>query len=287
MREDIFTVSNVLIDYNLLGYAPEGIDKLKYNKIIDKLMEVFQYTFTNTAFCYYGTLADIRFQIEESPLLEEIEITKYSKKKQWFILVLFLEKMFLDMHDTKEGSDFLNLVFDNLDNLDETDLKVLIEDINYGIFFAVEENLLVSPTSLKEVKATIETTLVLKEILDKENDFYKVISNSKVATNIDKSRYEEITKIPFNVKTYKKIFFNSFLFKWIDLMDKKVDFIESKKKLTKNDIDDINADIFATILTFNGLFFPDKDYLLNITEEMYEFVEEIFLKKYNIEDYED
>ncbi len=285
MREDIFTVSNILIDYNLLGNPPEEIEKLKYNKIIDKFMECFQYTFTNTVFCYYGTPADIRIQIEDSPLLEEIEITKYSKRKQWQILTLLVEKMFLDMHDTKEGSNFLNLVFDNLDNLDENDLKILIEDINYGIYFAVEENLLVTPTSLKEVKATIETTFLLRELLEKEESFNKLFSNCKVPSNINKERYESVTHIPFNVKTYKKIFFNSFLFRWIDLMDLKESLME-KKTLTQEEIEEISADMFATILTFNGMFFSNENYLLNITEEMFDVVAEVFKKKYNIEELE-
>lgn len=285
MRDDIFTVSGILIDYNLLGNSPEEIEKLKYQKIIDKFMECFQYTFTNTVFCYYGTLADIRIQIEDSPLLEEIEIEKYSKKKQWLILILFIEKMFLDMHDTKEGSEFVNLVFDNLENLDEEDLKILVEDINYGLYFAIEENLLVSPTNLKELKASIETTFLLKEILSKEETFYKIISNCKVSSNINKERYEEIVKIPFNIRTYRKILFNSFLFKWIDLMDPREDLIE-KETLTEEEADEISADMFATVLTFNGLFFDNENYLLNITEEIFEFVSEIFRKKFNLEDYE-
>lgn len=286
MREDIFTVADILIDYNLLGNPPEEIDELTYPKIINKFMECFQYTFTNTVFCYYGDIKEIKELIEESKLLKEIEITKYSKKKQWFILTLFIEKMFLDMHDTKEGCDFVNLVFDNLDTFDELELKILTEDINYGIYYAIEENLLVTPTNLKELNASIETSFLLKEILEKEELFYKTIANCKVASNINKDRYEEVVKIPFNIRTYKKIFFNSFLFKWIDLMDSKEELLE-KDTLTEEEIEEASADIFATILTFNGLFFDSENYLLNITEELFEFVNNIFKKRFKIEDDED
>ena len=262
MREDLFTVNNVLIDYNLLGKFPSDLKKAKFDKILDKFMESFEYTFTNTVFSYYGDLAEIRELIEDSVILEEADIKKYSKEKQWEILLLLVEKMFLDMHSTLLGCEVVDKVFDNLDNLDETDLKIIIEDINLGIYFAIEENILVTPTNLKELNASTDGVFLLEEILDKEDEFEKIISNCKTGNKINKEKYEDIIKIPFNVKTYKKSFFNRFLFQWIDLME--VPEGLNKSKLTDDVLDEIYSDIFASILTFVSLFFDKENDILNL-----------------------
>lgn len=278
MRQDMFTVNNTIIDYNLLGRFPKDFEKLKFDKILDKFIECFEYTFTNTVFSYYGDLKEIKELLDASIIFEKVEATKYSKTKQWEILLLIVEKMFLDMHATLLGCETIDLILDNLEHLDEEDLKILIEDINLAIYFAIEENILVTPTSLKELNATCDDIFLLEDILRKEEEFEKIISNCKAGNKINKSKYEEIIGKPYNVKMYKKSLFNKFLFQWIDLMG-----IPDMSDLSEEKLEEIYSDIFATILTFFTMFFDEDNDVYNLTEEIYFFISKIFNEKYGIE----
>lgn len=280
MRKDLFTVNNIVIDYNLLGNFPETLKKVKYEKMLDKFMESFEYTFTSTVFSYYGNLKEIRELIEDSITLEEIEFTKYDKEKQWLILILLVEKMFLDMHATLLGCEVVNEIFNNLDNLTEEDLKIIVEDINLSIYFAIEENILVTPTNLKELNASLDNVFLLEQLLSKEEEFEDIISKCKTGSKINKIKYEDIIKTPFNVKTYKKTLFNRFVFQWIDLMEPPINL---KPNASKEVLDEICSDIFASVLTFNSLFFDEENDVLNITEELYSLLIDIFEETYKVD----
>lgn len=279
MRKDFFKVIDTMIDYSILGRYPESLYKLNKEKMIEKFMEVFQYTFTNTAMAFYGPIEDIKELIEDSLVFDNCDFDNYSKCKQWDTIVLIAVQMFINMHDAPLGMEVAENIVEHLDDLSEDELHSIVIDLNASLYFIIEECMTVTPSYMKLFNATTDDVFMLDDFLNNKEQFEKLLGQKEIFQNVDKEKFEECFKRPFNIKTAKKILLDGFLLQWTDMSEFPA-YMEENRIPTQDDVDEASAEIFSVILIYATIIAKTEDAALEITENMYNYIIKIYETNY-------
>lgn len=275
MNNTKFEVYNMNIDYALLGTFPSDIEKMKTDEaIINKFMDCFKLTFSNTVFTYYGEIDECKEHIKSSLLLDELDFKNRTNKQKWHILLLVVIDMFFKMHNTYLAQETMEEICDNFDLFTEEEMISIIHDLNFALFFGIEECLVVSPSAITDLKASDEDTVLLSELLKNQKDLLNIIKTNIKRRDIIKENFEKIFKVKLT-PDYAIHLFDGFISTWIEMMEYPIEIDESEWE-------NISTEIFAIIQTFFALSIQSDNVLQSVVEQMYYYIISLYKKTLKI-----
>lgn len=280
MNNTQFLVYNDMsIDYNLLGEYPKDIDKFDDEKLFNYFIDCFRLTFSNTVFSYYGDLAEIKEQIDNSLLKDEIDYKNKTNKQKWAILFLIIFDMFFRLHNTYLAQDTLAEVCEYFDTFSNEELLTIIHDLNFALFFGIEECMVVSPSRIMELNASNEDNFIMEDLIVNKKIFLKIIKDHIKKKDINKEHFEDLFKVPLN-NNYPEILYDGFVSAWIEMMDDED--IEALQKQDLQTWEEVSAEVYAIISTFFSLSLNIGDNLLSLAEAFYYTIMTIYKQKLGI-----
>ena len=268
------------VDYSLLGQYPENIDSFKGDELLNYFVDCYKLTFTNTVFSYYGDMNEIKIQLEQSLIKEELEYDTRTNKEKWAILFLVVLDLFFVMHNTYLAQDTIADVVEMFDMLDDDERLNIIYDLNFSLYFGIEECIVVSPSKIRELKAADEDTITFPEMLDAEDTIKSLLRQGIKKRDIKKESFEELFKEELN-KNYINIYFDNFMSMWIDMMqDAEEEFLDND---TPGGWQELSANVFAVISTFFALTLNDENLVLDLSEVLYYTIMPMYKEELNID----
>lgn len=275
MNKTKFEAYHMSIDYSLLGTFPSNIDTVKSDEALFTLfMECFKLTFSNTVFTYYGDLEECRAQLENSLLLDELNFKERTNRQKWQILLLVVIDMFFKMHNTYLAQETIEEVCNNFDLFTEEELTRVIHDLNFALFFGIEECVVVSPSKIKDLNASDEDTVLLGELLSCQKDLISIIKNNIKRRDVVKDNFEKLFKAPLS-NDYTVHLFDGFISAWIEMM-------EYSDEIDETEWENISTEVYAIIQTFFSLTIQTDIALVSVTEEMYYYIINLYKNTFKI-----
>lgn len=282
MDNSNFIVYNELsIDYKLLGTYPINIDKFKNDEeLLNYFIECFKLTFLNTVFNYYGSLEDAKIHIESSLLMEELDFKNRTNKEKWIIYFLIVYDLFFSMHNTYLAQDTISDVIDYFDFLSDEERLNIVHDLNFALFFGIEECLIVTPSKIKELEASDDDTLILHELIENRDNVLNIFRANIRKRDIEKERFEDIFKLPLD-KNFIVNLYDCFITMWIEMIDSSEAILQ--EGITDESWREVSAEVFAIISTFLALVIDDENVIIDTTQVLYTYIMTIYKEKLDVE----
>lgn len=276
MNNTKFEVYNMCIDYSLLGEFPNNIDSVKTDKaLLDLFMDCFKLTFSGTVFSYYGDIEECRSQIEDSLLLDELNYKERSNRQKWQILLLVVLDMFFRLHNTYLAQNTIEEVCDNFDCFSEEEMTKVIHDLNFALFFGIEECIVVSPHKIRDLKASDEDTILLSELLDKQTEVIEIIKHHIKKKSVLKDNFEKMFKSPL-ANNYAEYLYDGLISSWIEM-------IEPPTEIDEVEWENISTEVYALVQSFFSLLTQDTISLTNLTNSLYYYIINLYKTTLDIE----
>jgi hypothetical protein len=279
MNNEKFKVYDMSVDYSLLGTFPNNINSIKSDEqLIDLFIECFKMTFSGTVFSYYGDLNEAKEHIEASLLLDELDFKNRNNKRKWLILFLVVMDMFFKMHNTYLAQNTLEEICDNFDYLTEEELFKIIHDLNFALFFGIEECLVVSPSKIRQLEASDEDNILLPQLIDAKDDLLKIIKSHVKRRDINVEQYEAFFKEKLTA-AYTTYLYDGFIGAWIEMIEFPD---EDLKNLCEGCWESILTDILALAQTFFSLVIKNEIVLQELSEDLYFYIANLYKKTFKI-----
>lgn len=267
------------IDYDFLGTYPSNIETFKENELIDFFIESYKYSFISTVFTYYGNdLLEIRNIISDGIYSEDYNYKELGNKKRWNLLTLVVLKMFFEIHDFVFAINVIDEVFDNFDTFAEDEFKVILNDLNFSLFFSIEELLSVSPSNIRELKSSQDDEFLLPELLDIQKELELIIKDNIKEKDIKKETYIDFFKEPIN-KNYYINLFDMLISTWVELLPEPKRVIKDK---TEDNWNEYLADVYSIICACFSILLKEEEKIEEIANLIYFKIASILSKKLKI-----
>lgn len=281
MNNTLFEVYDMPIDYRLLGTYPKNIDSLNDEEILDLFMQSFKLTFSGTVFSYYGTLEESRELIDDSLIKDDLDYKNRTNKQKWAILFLIVFSMFYQMHNTYFAQTTIQNVCDNFDIYTDEELMRTISDLNFSLFFGIEECMVVSPSQIKNLQASNEDAILLDKLVDNQEEIIKIIKRTISKRDISKKDFENLFTSKLN-SNYALDYFDGFVSSWIEMMSTPEESFKDINHISVEEWQTVSAEIYTIITAFFSLTILDDDLLLKISDNLYYFIIKLYKKELNI-----
>lgn len=276
---DFVIYDDLNIDYNFLGTYPPNIDKMTNEQILDYFLECFKLTFSNTVFAYYGDIKEIKTQIKESLIKDELEFESRTNKEKWCILLLVVLNLFYVMHNTFIAQDAIEDFIDSFDMFNDEERLSIIHDFNFALYFGIEECMVVSPSKISDLGASDDDVVLLHDLIEKK-DFVQALMNKHIKKkDLDKEHFEEFMKISPG-KNYLEDLYDCLISMWIDTMEDVNE--EALPFINNDDWQELSAEVFALLSTFFALTVNGEDRVFNVSEELYYFLMKLFKDNFKV-----
>lgn len=276
MNKIMFETNDIKIDYNLIGSFPKNIDKIKTDEeLIDLFVDCFNITFSSTVFSYYGDIEECKNLISSSLIMDDLDFSNRTNKQKWNILLLIAIEMFFKMHNTYLAQDTVEEVCENFDNFDDEEMNKIIYDLNFALFFGIEECLALCPSQIRNLNGSDEDTILLPELLDSQKEIINIIKTTIKRKDINKEHFEKMFKIPIS-ENYALNLFNGLISTWIELMEPEID-------LSEENWETVSVEVFAIIQTFLSLVLNNTSSFKKILDSIYYFIINLLKNTYNLD----
>ena len=251
-----FLVKDTIVDYNYLGFIPERFKDKTTKEILNYFFDVFKYSIKNEVLTLYGTEEDIKNLIIHNKNIECEEFEKSTYDKKWAKLVLVLIDMFFSLQDFDTILDVLPYIQEHIDDFSKETTNTIINDLNFALYFAIEDGLFINPSYILDTGANVENNFILEDLLKKEKEFEqgirKLLSKKDVDLGIFETQMKELFK-----KGFEKEIFNSFIMNFVS----KIEITYAQVTQTGKEFDDYMDNFLASTEDFLITFY--KFFVLN------------------------
>lgn len=277
--DESLDVRGLKIDYNFLGTYPKNINELNGDEIIDVLVESYKYSLTRTVFTFYGNnLLEIKDLISQNIYSKEYNYKDLSNKKKWDFTILIILRLFFEIHDVIFSISVIDEILDKLETLSEDETKIILNDLNFSLFFAVKEFLSVKPSSVR-ILCSSEDGHLYSELLDLKESLESIIKNNIKIKKVKEDLYISFFKEPLDEKYCTNLY--------DVLVETLLKFLSTPKELLNNNTEkkwgDYSADIYSIIFIFFSTFIESDKGMEEAVDLIYYEVMRVIKDKYKIE----
>lgn len=267
------------IDYDFLGTYPSNIESFKEKELIEFFIKSYKYSFISTVFTYYGNnLLEIKNMISDSIYSEDYNYKELNNKERWNLLTLVTLKMFFEIHDFVFAISVIDEVLDNFDTFNEDEFKIILNDLNFSLFFSIEEFLSVSPSNIRDLKSSQDDEFLLPELLNIQKELELIIKDNIKEKDIKNESYIDFFKEPIN-KDYYINLFDMLISTWIELLPEPKRLVKNK---TEDNWNEYLADVYSIVCACFSILLKEEEKIVKIANLIYFEIASILSKKLKI-----